>query len=410
MRPLFVFFFRLSGLFLGTATFSTWAADVPAHVPGRLLAALRPGVGLPLFEYTLRSHAAVVRRLLPRTAVSVLDVPEQSSEAILASLQRSGLFEYVERDRYARTAAVPNDPGFASEWHLAKIQSPQAWNLTTGSPSVPVALIDTGIYAMHPDLSANLTPGWNFVKSNADTSDHQGHGTAVAGTIAAAGNNGIGVAGVAWQSRIMPLVVVDDNDLASYSDLAEAIQYAADRGVRIVNISIGGPAPSLTLQHAVDYAWDRGALIFASAMNQGASDPYYPAACNHVIAVSATDSSDRLAVFSNFGSWITLAAPGSSILTTTNGGGYAYWFGTSFAAPIAAGVAALSLSINPALTNAELLAILETTADEIGSPGHDPLFGWGRVNAFSAVSAVRKTLLEQAATKVTVRSTGRGGR
>jgi subtilisin family serine protease len=409
MRPVCAFFFRFSGLFLSAVLFPAWAAGVPLYVPGRLLAALRPGIDIHLLEYTLKLHAAVVRKQWPQSTVCVLDVPEPFSEAIMESLKRTGLFEYVERDRYARTGQIPNDPGFISEWHLAKIQGPQAWNMTTGSPSVEVAVIDTGVYGTHPDLIPNLAPGWNFVNSNADTSDRLGHGTAVAGTIAAAGNNGIGVTGVSWQSRIMPLVVVDENDLAAYSDLAAAIQYAADRGVRIINISIGGPAPSLTLQHAVDYAWDKGALIFASAMNDGAPNPYYPAACNHVIAVSATDTNDHLASFSNYGSWIAISAPGASILTTTNGGGYAYWFGTSFASPIVAGVAALSLAINPSLTNVELVTILETSADDMGTPGHNPSFGWGRVNAFNAVSAARKTLIERVAA-APERVPRRGGR
>jgi thermitase len=141
------------------------------------------------------------------------------------------------------------------------------------------------------------------------------------------------------------------------------------------------------LQNAVDYAWSKGALIFASAMNNGTATRYYPAACNHAIAVSATDLYDRIAPFSNFGDWIRLAAPGTNILTTSDGGGYAYWNGTSFAAPIAAGVAALVLAANPNLTNDQILNILEQSADDIGPPGFDSSFGWGRVNAWRAVQA-----------------------
>jgi thermitase len=393
MRPACTFFFRINGLFI-LAVALVGAADVPSHVPGRLLAAPRPGIDSDLLAYTLRRHAAVVRNHWPQIAVSVLEVPEESSQAIMESLQRTGLFEYVERDQYARTAEFPNDPGFPSEWHLAKIQTPQAWNLTTGSPAVVVAVIDTGVFGTHPDLASNLVSGWNFVKSNSDTADLLGHGTAVAGVIAAAGNNGLGVAGVTWQSRIMPLVVVDENDLAAYSDIAAAIQYAADRNVHVINISIGGSLPSSTLQSAVDYAWNKGVLILASAMNNGASDPYYPAACNHVMAVSATDSNDHLASFSNYGAWIAISAPGSGILSTVVGGGYAYWFGTSFSSPIVAGVAALSLAVNPALTNAQLVTILEKSADNIGSTGYGFSFGWGRVNAFNAVSAARQAYLD----------------
>ena len=317
----------------------------------------------------------------------MLDVPEESSDAILEALQKTGLFAYVEHDYYARTAAVPNDPSYIAQWHLPQIRSAEAWDLTTGSAAVVVAVIDSGADATHPDLAAKLVPGWNFVNGNADTSDVLGHGTAVAGSLGAESNNRIGIAGVSWASRIMPLVVVDDQNYAAYSNIAEAIQYAADHGVRVINISIGGPCQSSTLQSAVDYAWDKGAVIFSSAMNDSASAPYYPAAANHVVAVSATDANDRLASFSNFGNWIALAAPGAGILTTMNGGGYSFWSGTSFSSPIAAGVAALCLAVNPALTNSGLVSLLEQTADDLGPPGRDASFGYGRINAYRAVLA-----------------------
>ena len=157
------------------------------------------------------------------------------------SLLRTGLFDYVEFDYYARTAAVPNDPSYGSQWHLPKIQAPQAWNLTTGVEAVPVAVIDSGADPLHPDLAGKLIPGWNFLLKAARTNDTLGHGTAVAGSIASASNNGIGGAGVSWSSPVMPLVVVDEEDFAAYSAIAAAILYAADHGVRVINISIGGP-------------------------------------------------------------------------------------------------------------------------------------------------------------------------
>lgn len=369
------------------STFVLDAADGPAHVAGRLLAAHRKGTDSNLLNRAWMVHGAVVRRSLPGLRVSVLDVPEESAQGILESLIRTGLFEYVERDYYARTAAVPNDPSYISQWHLPRIQSAEAWSVTTGSASVVVAVIDSGVYEKHPDLTAKLVPGWNFVDGNADTTDVIGHGTAVAGTLAAASNNGIGVAGVSWASMIMPLAVVDQNDYAAYSDIAAAIEYAADRGTRVINISIGGPNASSTLQSAVDYAWNKGAVIFSSAMNDSTSAPYYPAACSHVVAVSATDNNDHLASFSNYGNWISLAAPGTEILTTMNGGGYGYWYGTSFASPITAGVAALCLAVNPALSNAALVSLLEQTADDLGPAGWDSSFGWGRINAYRAVLA-----------------------
>jgi subtilisin family serine protease len=262
--------------------------------------------------------------------------------------------------------------------------------VTTGGASVLVAVIDSGVYASHPDLAAKLVGGgWNFVEGSADTADTMGHGTAVSGALAAATNNGIGVAGVSWSSPVLPLVVVNRDDVAAYSDIAAAIQYAADRGARIINISVGGKSPSSALQSAVDYAWKKGAVIFASAMNRGTDERYYPAACARVVSVSATDGNDRLAAFSNYGEWITLAAPGTNILSTVDGGGYGYWFGTSFASPIVAGVAALCLAVNPGLTNEELVSLLVETADDLGPPGRDTSFGWGRVNAYRAVMAAR---------------------
>jgi subtilisin family serine protease len=363
-------------------------AAEPDHVPGRLLAGLRKQVDQASLNRTLLAHRAVLRRTASRLGIATLDVPEAASEAALASLRATGLFEFVEPDYYGHTAADPNDPSYAAQWHLRRINTPLAWGLTTGSESVVVAVVDSGVYAAHPDLAGKLVPGWNFVKGNADTSDVLGHGTSVAGAVAAATNNLIGVAGVNWGSRVMPLVAVDERDFAAYSAVAEAIQYAADHGVRVINVSVGGPSVSQTLQRAIDYAWSKGALVFASAMNQGVATPYYPAACGNVIAVSATDSNDRLASFSNFGNWITLAAPGTSILTTSNGGGYAYMNGTSFASPIAAGVAALILSVNPDLRNDEVLAILKSTADlPPGAVAPHEYVGWGRVNAYRAVLA-----------------------
>jgi len=381
----------LAAGFTGLIGRNALAAGLPDHVPGRLLLGGADTVEPALLDQVLRLHGAAVRRRLPGTRLHVVEISETASETILQSLRQTGLFQYVERDYYARTGSwpeTPNDPSYASQWYLQKIGGPSAWTLNTGSPSVVVAVIDSGVFGQHPDLEAKLVPGWSFTASSGDTSDVLGHGTAVAGTVAASTNNGIGVAGVSWGSLIMPLVVVDSTNYAAYSDIASAIEYAADHGVRIINISIGGPNSSSALQSAVDYAWNKGALIFASAMNESTSAPYYPAACTHVVAVSASDNNDKLATFSNFGNWVTLAAPGTNILTTMNGGGYGYWNGTSFASPIAAGVAALVLAVNPKLTNQQLLTVLAATADDIGAPGFDSSFGWGRVNAARAVQAV----------------------
>jgi thermitase len=366
------------------------AACAAEYVPGRLLVGRRGGTDGALALRTLRAHRASVKREMPGLGISVVEVPEETSGAAMESLRASGLFEYVERDALAHTAGdEPNDPSYRAEWHLPRIGSGQAWMLSTGAATAPVAVIDSGIFAAHPDLKGRLIQGWNFLNASPDTGDTMGHGTAVVGTIAAATNNGIGIASVNWLSPVMPLVVVDSEDNAAYSDIAAAIEFAAARGIRVVNISLGGRSESQTLQKAVDYAWNRGTVIFAAAMNNSSADPYYPAACQHVVAVSATDAYDHLAAFSNFGNWIAISAPGTSILSTADGGGYAWWNGTSFASPLVAGVAALCLAVNPELSAGELVALLERTADDLGPSGFDSSFGWGRLNAWRAVLQAR---------------------
>jgi hypothetical protein len=261
--------------------------------------------------------------------------------------------------------------------------------VTKGSTSAPIAIIDSGVDPTHPDLQAKLLTGWSFLTGTSNTADVLGHGTAVAGAAAAITNNLTGVAGVAWSNPILPLVVLDSSNYASYSNIASAINYAADHGARIISISIGGSASSSTLQSAVNYAWSKGAVIFAAAMNYSSSTPYYPAACTNVVAVSATEPTDTLASFSDYGSWIDLSAPGDTILTTDNGGGYGSWYGTSLATPIAAAVGALALGANPSLSNAALVTLLENNSDDLGAAGYDIYYGWGRVNAYRAVVAAK---------------------
>ncbi len=177
----------------------------------------------------------------------------------------------------------------------------------------------------------------------------------------------------------MPLAVLDSTGSGTYSNLASAISYAADHGARVINISLCGSTASSTLQSAINYAWNRGSVIFAAAGNNANSDPVYPAAATNVIAVSATDVGGTFSPFSTYGSWIDISAPGNNILTTRNGGGYSYWYGTSFSSPIAAGVAALMLSLQPGLSNSALVAFLEQTADDLGATGWDQFFGYGQV-------------------------------
>jgi subtilisin family serine protease len=364
-----------------------WANNGNKFVPGELLIQVKPGVSKGKIDTLLKAHGAATSGEIETIRIRKINVSDHALEKVKGALEKNPNISFVENNYLAEAADVPNDERYPSQWHLPKISAPDGWDLNTGAETVPIAIIDSGVDPTHPDLRDKLIAGYNFLGNNTDTQDVRGHGTAVAGSAAAMTDNGTGIAGVAWNNPIMPLVVLNADDYATYYDIARAINYAADNGVRIMNISIGGSSASSTLQNAVNYAWNKGAVIFACAHNYSTETPYYPAACANVVAVSATTSSDTRASFSNYGDWVDISAPGVAILTTNRGGGYGSWSGTSFSSPITAGVAALILSANPSLTNAQVVDILTQTADDLGTTGFDKYFGYGRVNAFQSILA-----------------------
>ena len=374
--------------FAGILAVPAWAQRPTSdHALNRLVVQRRNGATLNAVSQAVNANGAFVVGQIPQINVLVLQVPEQAADRVAAALQHSGQFTFVEKDFIAQAnTTTPNDPYFSSQWHLPQISAPNAWDITTGASSITIGFIDSGAQPDHPDLASKLVTGWNFLTGTTNTSDSLGHGTATAGTAGAGTNNSTGVAGVAWASPIMPLVVVDSTGSASYSNIANAITYAADHGIRVMNISIAGSSSSSTLQSAVTYAWNKGSIVVAAAGNSSTSTPYYPAACQYAVSVSATDSNNNLASFSNYGSWIDLAAPGVSITTLNTGSSYASWSGTSFSAPIVAGTAALVLSVKPSLSASSLVSLLEQNADNIGSSTY---FGYGLVDAYKAVVAAK---------------------
>ena len=353
----------------------------------RIVVQHRTGAESVATDQLFRRHGASRISHHAALGVSVLRVDPARRDDIIKSLEQSGLFNFVEPDYLAHVENTPNDPGFPSQWHLPRIQASQAWDYTAGSSSAPIAMIDSGVDPAHPDLAPKLVSGWNFLAGNSSVVDTMGHGTTTAGAAAAICNNAVGVAGVACSNPIMPLIVMDSTGYATYSAIANAITYAADHGARIVNISIGGTSASSVLQNAVNYAWNKGVVVFASSGNGGLNAPYYPAGCQNVVAVGATDSSDTWQSWSNYGSFLALTAPGLNIYTTQAGGGYTYMSGTSYSSPIAAGVAALVLAEAPSLSASALISLLEHNADDLGAAGWDQYYGYGRVNAYRAVSA-----------------------
>lgn len=376
---------RTISLLLACSGFLAAQGNRPPFTTGQIIVQERAGASPAAVNAAFRAVGANPIHQLQQTKHDVLSVPDGQADKIIATLLSTGLFTVAERDGRAYPNTTPNDPSFSSQWHLAAINAPTAWNYTVGSPQT-IAVIDSGVDSTHPDLAGRIAPGWNFVLGNSNTADDYGHGTATFGTIGAATNDGVGVAGVTWTNPVMPLLVLDSNGNASYSNIASAIEYAADHGARVVNISLAGTASSSTLQSAVNYAWNKGTVIFAAAGNSSSTTPVYPAACSNVVAIAATDNNNALATFSNYGSWIDLSAPGINILTTDMGGGYGYWYGTSFASPVAAGVAALVLGVKPSLSASGLVSLLEQNADNIGSSS---IFGFGLVDAAKSVAAAQ---------------------
>jgi thermitase len=299
------------------------------------------------------------------------------------------------------------DPYFGSQPDMSIINADDAWglcNLYAGG--VTVAIIDTGVDLDHPDLQANLLPGYDFWDYDNVPEDGNGHGTNVAG-IAAAALNGIGVAGVAPTARILPVRVLNNQGSGSLSDVADGIVYAADRA-QVLNLSLGGTSNSATLQNAINYAANtKGRLVVAAAGNCGDSNyPYngcssmnqivYPAAYSNVMAVAATTSSDTRASFSNVGSYVDIAAPGVNIYNTYFGNSYYAESGTSQATPHVAGLAALVWAKNPGYTAAQVRNRITSTAVDLGAIGVDTSFGAGRIDVKQALglTALQATMPE----------------
>jgi|GEM_PF-5183701 len=252
----------------------------------------------------------------------------------------------------------PNDPRYGEQWALPVVGLPEAWE-NLPSRTVTIAVIDSGICANHPDLQGRILPGYDFVDDDSDPTDVFGHGCGVAGVIAANSNNGQGIAGVAPNAMIMPLRVLDANGQGSYSNIANAIIYAVDNGADIINLSLAGPSSSAILEAAVAYAVDSGVVVIAAAGNFGMERAFYPAAYPSVIAVGSVDPVTlQRSSFSNFGADIDVWAPGRDILTTSMSGDYEFVSGTSFAAPIVAGITAMSEAMNAPLNTEDGIVFL----------------------------------------------------
>jgi thermitase len=360
------------------------------YAAGRLLVMPRAGLPDAALANILKEHGATGgARRVGQTDLRIVDLPPGNETAVLARLAHNPHLKFAELDMRVPEAMVTNDPYLGSQWHLTKIAAPTAWDTAQGS-GIIVAILDSGIDTKHPDFAGRLVPGYNFVDGNTNVEDVRGHGTKAAGSAVAAMNNGIGIASVAGFSKIMPMRVSDSTGYVYWSDMAAALTWAADHGARVANMSFNGVAGSSSVLSAAKSFKDRGGLVFVSAGNDNA-DPGY-ANTSSMVIVAATDSNDAKASWSNYGDHVHLSAPGAGIYTTTWGQTYGSFSGTSYAAPVAAGVAALVMSANPGLSSAAVENILFSTAVDLGASGRDNYFGYGRVNAAAAVAAAKKTV------------------
>jgi thermitase len=360
----------------------------PLGPAGNFIVCFKPGISHDEIQEIYHQTGAVLEKDIPQIGAQIIKMP-------LDAAARDRFLPYlkevysVEPDSLVRPAGIPadtpNDVGFSRQWALIKIQAPQAWNITHGSNKVKIAILDSGIDSNHPDLASKVVANKNFSDSPT-LEDKYGHGTHVAGIAAANTNNRIGIAGSGYNSSLMNVKVLGDGGGGAYSWIIQGIIWAADNGANVINLSMCGDVDSPAMKQAVDYAWNKGLVVVTAASNNGKSIPSYPAAYDNSLAVAATDAEDHLCAYSDWGTWVDVAAPGSSF-STLPGNNYAAMGGTSMAAPYVSGLAALAFTLavdtnGDGKVNDEIRAAIQNGCDNLGISG----IGSGRINAYKTIS------------------------
>ena len=396
-----------------------------ATQPKQLIVGYKPGFASTAYHSAALNDCIVVKGDIAALSVKLVEVlPGCSAEQIAQGISADGSIAYVEPNTlmhaltptpYAPSnvlALSPNDPFFRQQWALAKIAALSGWNVFPGrfdaSGGAPIAIVDTGIDGSNPDFAGKIVRPTTFVDGSEPLVDEEGHGTAVAAVAVAAANNGSGIAGLAFNSPVVPVKITSGSS-ATVFDIANGIHYAADPSggaAKVVNLSFGGPDPSQTLFRAIDFARSHGVLLVSSAGNCGeAENPIcggevnvdkWPAAfstsLDNIIAAAATDENDLRAPFSNFGNFVTVAAPGTNIIADSplDPSGVQSVSGTSFSAPYVAGLAALLFSQDPSRSYQTVKAIIQQSADKVGDQAYDAsgrnnFLGFGRINVLRAL-------------------------
>jgi len=353
-----------------------------------------------LFGHRFKGRSASSRKMLDFTWRVVLS-PGADPDAFIRSLNnQADIFTWTQREVAGQVARLAtDDPDFPLQWGMlnngqtiegiaglpgADIDMPTARAFYSGRAWTKIAIVGTGVDP-HPELADRLLPGRAMVGDLFDTRDTCGHGTHVAGIMAATAGNGLGIAGLHDRARILP-VRVFDGCAGTASPAADGIVWAVDAGADVIVAPIFFGAPSLVLEQAIAYAHDANVVVVAPVGNDATSDPTYPAAYETCLGVAATANTDTAATFSNFGPHVDVAAPGAGIYSTATGNAFEFQSGTSSAAAISAGLASLLRSYAPQLDEAAVRALIRQGAEDLGNPGVDPVFGSGRINAPNSLS------------------------
>jgi serine protease len=407
------------------------------YVKGEILVKYREGITQQSLA-ELNTHLGTEVLSVHRTGVRRISVPpDKTAQDLVRTLQRDPRVEYAELNSVCHAHMVPNDPYYPYQWHFPKVNCPQAWDISTGS-SVTVGILDSGIayenyavpsyeldtvqsgvtqYMQAPDLAGtSFTAGYDFINNDSHANDNFAHGTHVAGTVAQTTNNSYGVAGMAFDCTLMPVKVLDYTGSGTAQSLADGLYWATDHGAQVINMSLGWPAgynPGATVQNAIQYAYNHGVVLLASSGNSGVSTISYPAAYSEVIAVGATRYDDARPSYSQYGSALEICAPGGDLGVDQNGDGYGdgvlqmtftgynpglpqtlsdptdfgYWFydGTSMACPHATALVAMVIA-NGQTGVENIRTILHETAVDLGSTGWDQYYGYGRIDAYAALT------------------------
>lgn len=374
------------------------------YFPGELLIKFKKRTSMKSAT-SIHSHFGISKvRKAYNNIFQIIEVVAGNEKEIAKTYSERPEVEYAEPNYYRFIYSVPNDQFYDLQWHFPLINLEEAWDVSTGN-DVTVAVVDSGVNPFGFDsFGDRLLLGYNAIFRIRGGIDFNGHGTHVAGTIGQETNNGIGVAGIAYDAKILPVKVMCFLGFGLDSWIIDGIRWATDNDADIINLSIGGSAPSKALEDAVDYAYGQGVTVVAASGNDGSGEVDYPAAFENCIAVGAVRYDKNITDYSNYGDALDLVAPGGDLDVDQNGDDYGdgilqeaftflgidwgYWYftGTSMSSPHVAGVAALIKSLHPEYGPDEIRQVLQDTAEDLGNPGWDNIYGHGLVDAYAAVA------------------------